>query len=262
MNTNLLAHTRVRSSASILLLAALIGSIPLYAADDKAPAKAVEQAGASKPAAGVLFNGKDLGGWKMRNEKADPTWKVVSQVALDPNDPNRLIGTGTGGGHDAVLFRAPVEHGTDIITEQSFGDCELHAEIMVAKGSNSGVYLMGRYEVQVFDSFGKPKDKITHADMGGFSSVQAPATNAAKAPGQWQTLDVVFRAPRFDAAGKKTENARFVRVTLNGEKVIEDLEVKGPTGGQISEEEKPTGPLMLQGDHGIVGYRNLTIKAR
>ncbi len=250
----------------MFLVALLAGALALGAPDDKAPnktgEKAAEKTGDKAPAGGVLFNGKDLSGWKMRNDKADPTWKVVSQVALEPNDPNKLVGTGTGGGHDAVLFRAPVAHGTDIMTEQSFGDCELRVDIMVAKGSNSGVYLMGRYEVQVFDSFGKAKDQITHADMGGIYSVQAPATNAAKAPGEWQTLEVVFRAPRFDGAGKKTESARFVRVTLNGQKVIEDLEVKGPTGGEIAAEEAPTGPLMLQGDHGIVGYRNLTIKAR
>jgi hypothetical protein len=157
------------------------------------------------------------------------------------------------------LFRAPVEHGSDLVTEQSFGDCELHIELIVPKDSNSGVYLLGQYEVQVFDSFGKPDDKLAHSDMGGIYGAKAPRTNAGKAPGEWQTLDIKFRAPRFDAAGKKTENARFLKVTLNGKQIHENVEVTGPTGAELPGGEKATGPLMLQGDHGIVAYRNIVV---
>ncbi len=206
-----------------------------------------------------LFNGKNLDGWKLRDEKLTDTWKVVSQVTLDQTDNKKLVGTGAGGPADAVLFRQPVTHGSDLLTEKTFGDCELHIEVMVPKDSNSGVYLMGQYEVQVLDSFGK-KDPPTAGDMGGIYSTAAPKVNASKPPGEWQTLDVVFRAPRFDATGKKTENARFVSVTLNGKKIHEDVEAKGPTGGQLPGGEKATGPLMLQGDHGVVAYRNITVK--
>ncbi len=223
--------------------------------------RAIAQRADSDQAAGrvVLFNGRNLDGWKLRSEPLKDTWKVVSQVALDKADPKRLVGTGHGGTRDAVLFRAPVEHGSDLLTQQSFGDCELHIELMVAKDSNSGVYLMGQYEVQVFDTFGTPDDKLAHSDMGGVYSVRAPITNASKAPGEWQTLDIVFRAPRFDAAGKKTDSARFLKVTLNGKTIYENVEVKGPTGGELPGGEKATGPLMLQGDHGVVAYRNIAI---
>jgi hypothetical protein len=227
-----------------------------------AMASAQDAKPSSAPAGGTrLFDGKSLAGWKLRTADRKDTWQVVSEVKLDASDAKKLVGRGTGGAADAVLFRAPVEHGSDIITEKAFGDCELHIEVMVPKDSNSGIYLMGQYEVQVFDSFGKPNDKVEHGDMGGIYSVKAPATNASKAPGEWQTYDIVFRAPRFDAAGKKTANAEFVRVVLNGKPVLEHVEVAKPTGGELPGGEQATGPLMLQGDHGVVAYRNITIKS-
>lgn len=208
----------------------------------------------------VLFNGKDLTGWKLRNPGAAVTWKVVSDVNLDASNPKLLVGSGQGGDAGGVLFRMPVEHGSDIMTEKEFGDCELHIEFMVPKGSNSGVYLMGRYEMQVLDSFGKPDNQLGMGDCGAIYSAKVPSVNATKAPGEWQSFDVIFRAPRFDAAGKKTENARFVKVVLNGKTIHENVEVKGGTGGEIGP-EKATGPLLLQGDHGIVAYRNISIVA-
>jgi len=247
MKTQAIQNPIVLLTTFVVLVSLLVAAPPASAGDDQKDALA-------------LFNGKDLNGWKLRTPDRKDTWKVVSKVELDKAEPKKLTGSGTGGTADAILFRQPVEHGSDIITEKSFGDCELHLELMVAKDSNSGIYFMGEYEVQVFDSFGKPDKELTFADLGGVYSVAAPKTNASKAPGEWQSVDIVFRAPRFDAAGKKTENAKFVSVTLNGKKVIENLEVKGPTGGQLSETEKPTGPLMLQGDHGVVAFRNITIK--
>lgn len=224
------------------------------------PRASAQRADGEQAAAILLFTGRSLDGWKLRSEPLKDTWKVVSQVALDQANPKQLVATGTGGARDAVLFRAPVEHGSDLFTEQSFGDCKLHIELLVAKDSNSGVYLMGQYEVQVFDSFGKPDDKLAHSDMGGIYSVKAPLTNASKPPGEWQTLDIVFRAPRCDAAGKKTENARFLKITLNGKTIHENVEVQGPTGGELPGGERTTGPLMLQGDHGVVAYRTIAIQ--
>lgn len=249
MKTQRLRNSLVLLSATLLTHALLPGANAQTADRDQTPGRV------------VLFNGRNLDGWKLRTEAHKDTWKVVAGVALDKADPKLLVGTGEGGAHDAVLFRAPVEHGSDLLTEQRFGDCRLHVELMVPKDSNSGVYLMGQYEVQVFDSFGKPDDQIAHSDIGGIYSVKAPATNASKAPGEWQALDIAFRAPRFDAAGNKTENARFTKVTLNGKTIQENVEVKGPTGGELPGGEKPTGPLMLQGDHGVVAYRNIVIES-
>jgi hypothetical protein len=214
------------------------------------------QLSAADAEAKPLFNGKDTSGWKARNPKITDCWKVVSDVALDPADAKKLAGSAGEG----VLFRAPVAHGTDIITEAEFGDCEVHVEFVVPKGSNSGVYLMGQYEVQVLDSYGRADNKLAAGDCGGIYSTKAPSTNASKAPGEWQSFDIIFRAPRFEA-GKKTQNAKFISVKHNGTEIHKDVDVPKPTGGQLDGGEKPTGPLMFQGDHGIVAFRNVTVKA-
>ena len=209
-----------------------------------------------------LFNGKDLAGWKFRQKNGSEAWKVVSDVRLDPSDPKKLLGEGEGGSDRGVLLRGAVEHGTDLISEKEFGDCELHVEFVVPQRSNSGVYLMGRYEVQILDSYGRKDDQLRPGDLGGIYITSKPSTTASKPPGQWQTFDIVFQAPRFDASGRKTQDAKFLSVKLNGTEIQKDVEVKGPTGSEISKEEKPTGPVMLQGDHGVVAFRNVRIKAR
>jgi hypothetical protein len=227
--------------------ALLIGGLASHAAD--------EVAKDGKP----LFNGKDLAGWKMKDEGGAKAWSVVGDVKLDPADPAKLVGSGKGESADkGVLFRGPIDHGSDIFTEQAFGDCELHVEFVVPKGSNSGVYLMGQYEIQIFDSHGKKE--IGPGDLGSIYSVAVAKENAAKAPGEWQTLDVVFKAPRFDANGKKTENASFVLVKLNGKTIHENVPVPNSTGGALAGGEQAKGPLMFQGDHGIVAYRNIRLK--
>jgi hypothetical protein len=129
---------------------------------------------------------------------------------------------------------------------------------------------MGRYEIQVLDSWGVEKPK--HGDCGGIYQRwdnkrkpkgfegHPPRVNASKAPGEWQTFGVVFRAPRFGADGKKTQNARFIKVVHNGQVVHENVEVTGPTRAAAFGDEKPKGPLMFQGDHGPVAYRNMRIR--
>jgi hypothetical protein len=209
----------------------------------------------------VIFNGKNLDGWKLKqdDDAHRPTWKVVSSVKLSPHDPSTLVGEGAGGEH-GVLFRQPIEHGSDIFTEQHFGDGEFKLEFMVPRGSNSGVYLMGQYEVQILDSFGKPDSELGDGDVGAIYSAAKPTSNASRAPGEWQTYHIVFRAPRFSASGEKTENAKFLSVKLNGKEIQKDVEVSGPTGGELPGGENATGPLMIQGDHGIVALRNLRFK--
>jgi hypothetical protein len=208
-----------------------------------------------------LFNGKDLAGWKLRDPKADPTWKIVSSVKVDPANSKKLVGEGNGGSADSVLLRIAAQNATDLISEKSYGDCEIHLEFFLAKESNSGVFVMGQYEVQNTDSFGIPDNKVQAGECGGIPWLKPPATNACKPPGQWQTLDIVFIAPKFDAAGKKTANARFVSIALNGKKVQENLEVPEPTGAELEGGEKPTGPLMIQGNEGVVAFRNIRITA-
>jgi len=157
-----------------------------------------------------------------------------------------------------------------LVSIQEHGDLELELEVMLPRGSNSGIYLQGRYEVQLLDSWGVQTPK--YSDIGGIYRNwenekgkiymgKAPLSNPAKAPGLWQKFKISFRAPRFDAAGNKIENARFVYVDLNGVRIHENVEVPLPTGGPIENNEKSTGPLMIQGDHGPVAIRNIKYTA-
>lgn len=209
----------------------------------------------------LLFNGKDLNGWRQTGE-----WIVAKSVSLAlPDGRKFVIAAGEG------IFVNGVNGKTvNLMSKEEFGDVEAHVEFCIPSKSNSGVYFMGRYEVQIYDSFGVAKDKYPGIECGGIYprwtqernefEGHSPRVNASKPPGEWQTFDVVFRAPRFDATGKKTENAKFVKVLHNGQLVHENVEVTGPTRASAFDDEKPTGPLYLQGDHGPVAFRNIQIK--
>lgn len=191
-------------------------------------------------------------------------WEIVGEVGLKADDPKRLESKpGTG-----VAVNGETGHTVTLMTKKEHGDVEAHVEFMMAKESNSGVYFQGRYEVQILDSWGV--EKPGYGDCGGIYQRwkdkkgydgHAPLINACLAPGEWQTLDVTYKAPRFDATGKKIANAVFVKVLLNGKVIHENVECSGPTRGSITEEDVPLGPIQLQGDHGPVAYRNITLKA-
>ncbi len=195
------------------------------------------------------FDGKSLSGWKLKYDEGSH-W-VVAEAKLDPQDPKQFSAA-SGSGH---LVNAK-GGGVDIYTEQEFGDCRLEIEVMVPRGSNSGIYFHGNYEVQVLDSFGR--ENVRASDIGGIYGAQAPRVNASKAPGEWQKFVIDFQAPRFEG-DKKVSNALFKRVELNGQILHENVEVKGVTGGNLGRGESPTGPLMFQGDHGPVAYRNIKL---
>ena len=196
------------------------------------------------------FNGKDLAGWKLRNS-AKNKW-AVGTAGVD--DKGKL--TFEPKGKELVNTASD---GSDIYTEQTFGDCVVEVEVMVPKGSNSGIYMMGRYEVQILDSYGAKK--LAMHDMGAIYSVAIPKVNACKKAGEWQKFVIDFQAPRFGGA-KKTANAIFHKVVLNDVVIHEKVELpKGVTGGALGE-EVADGPLMFQGDHGPVAFRNLRIIAK
>ena len=189
-------------------------------------------------------------------------WKAVGGVCKDPKNEEMLAWTDGAG----AIVNGPKGRTRNLFTKHEHGDVEAHVEFMVPKGSNSGVYFQGRYEIQVLDSWGVKEPR--HGDCGGIYQRwskgkgfegRPPRVNASKEPGQWQSFDVIFRAPRFDAAGKKIANAKFVKVVHNGVVVHENEEVTGPTRAAAFNDEKPTGPLMFQGDHGPVAYRNVWI---
>jgi hypothetical protein len=211
------------------------------------------------PGTRFLFDGKDLKGWKLRpgRDAKLSKWTVVSAVRPKEGVPTRLESEPGSG----ILLNGEDGRGVDLLTETPHGDCELYVEFLVSKGSNSGVYFQGQYEVQILDSFGRKDGDLKYGDCGGIYNTAPPRTNASKAPGEWQTFEVTFQAPRFDAAGKKTANARFVKVVHNGVTIHENVEVKGPTTAALGGRESPQGPLMLQGDHGPVAFRNLKLKA-
>jgi hypothetical protein len=211
----------------------------------------------------VLFDGTRFAGWRQ------PTgdWMAAKDVALNSADPAKFVVVPGQG----IAVNGAKGRTVDLITEAEFRDVELHVEFCVSKHSNSGVYVMGRYEVQIYDSHGVVQDKYPGIECGGIyprwikeQNVEghSPRVNASKPPGEWQTFDITFRAPRFDAGGQKTANARFVKVVHNGKVIHENVQLTGPTrGGPLWEDEKPTGPIRLQGDHGPVAYRNLRLKA-
>jgi hypothetical protein len=150
----------------------------------------------------------------------------------------------------------------DITTRREFGDCYVHAEFACtvdANGKsigegNSGVGMEGRYEIQILDSYGH---KANAEDCGAFYSQRAPSSNPSKKPGEWQTFDIIFRAPRFNSDNQLTERARAT-VYMNGVLVQDNQEFRGPTGIQYGElkGEVKTGPIILQGDHSPVHFRN------
>jgi Domain of Unknown Function (DUF1080) len=198
------------------------------------------------------FNGKDLSGWKLKDEKKSQ-WKAA--VVAVNETATEFIEKEGGKVVQLVNMKGG---GCDAFTEEKFGDCTVELEFMVPKGSNSGIYLMGEYEVQVLDSFGKADDKLTEGDLGAIYSAAKPKKNLAKKPGEWQTFKIEFVAPKFDG-DEKTANAKFVKVTLNGEVLHENVEMKQQTPGGLTGKEMAKGPLMFQGDHGPVAFKNIKV---
>ena len=195
-------------------------------------------------------------------------WKVVGEAMLDEDDP-RHLGSEPGSG---VIINDPPGRTRNLVTDREFGDIEAHIEFMVPEGSNSGVKFNGLYEVQIYDSYGEPE--VDASDNGGvypraellpryhhIDEGFPPRVNASRPPGQWQSLEIVFRSPRFDESGKKVANARFERVVLNGEVIHEDLHVPYPTGhAWRTRDEVARGPLLLQADHGPVAFRTIRVR--
>jgi hypothetical protein len=201
------------------------------------------------------FNGENLDGWKLKGDEQKSKW-TVGIAKMSEDNPRELLVTPADGKGEMVNAKG---HGVDIYSEAEFGDCVVTLEVMVPKGSNSGIYLMGNYEIQILDSFGK--DKVGAGDIGGLYGRSAPKVNASKPPGEWQTFEIDFTAPKFEN-DKKVGNARFNQIKLNGQVIQENVELDKPTGGSLGRGEAATGPLMFQGNHGPVVYRNIRIAVK
>lgn len=167
-----------------------------------------------------LFNGTDLGGWKAMGEKNQ--WIVEDGVLKSP------------------------ESGANLVSEQEFQDFKLHVEFKVPPGSNSGIYLRGRYEVQITDDYGSEPNSHLFGGIYGFLTPNEMAANPAS---DWQTYDISL-------------NGRRVTVVANGKTIIADQNIPGITGGALDSNEGEPGPFMIQGDHGPISFRKFVVTPR
>jgi len=200
-------------------------------------------------------------------------WHRTSSVTLTSSNKRQLSSEPSRG---PILVNGTVGKARDLVTKEKYRDVEFHCEFLLGERSNSGVKFAGHYEIQLFDSYGKPSDQLTGSDCGGvyprgeplpsyhtLDRGSPPRVNACKKAGEWQTLDITFRAPRFGLNGIKTEDARFVNVVLNGQVIQKDIELKYPTGSAWRKsKEVPEGPILLQGDHGPVAFRNVKVRPK
>lgn len=174
----------------------------------------------------LLFNGKDLTGWKPRHADARQSWSAQNGMLVN--------------------VVSEKEHGTDLVSNDKFKNFTVRYEYMIPKGANSGFYLRGRYEIQILDDFlsGRP----TANGNGSLYNVKAPTMFATRAPGQWQQVEATIRGDR-------------VTVTLNNTKILDEVQIDRATGGELDSNLSEPGPIMLQGDHGSVAFRRIRIKS-
>ena len=207
----------------------------------------------------VLFNGRDLKDWMVKGKDKQKSKWVVGTAGVSSENPKLLVNKGGEG--EMINLAGQHKDSIDIYSKAKFGDCRIELQLMVPEGSNSGIYAMGEYEIQVLDSWGRVK--MGAGDMGAIYGASPPRVNACKRPGQWQRYIIDFKAPRFDASGKKIagKDAEFVKIELNGQLLHENIKMeKGSTGSALVGKEAPTGPLMFQGNHGPVAFRNIIVK--
>jgi hypothetical protein len=166
-----------------------------------------------------LFNGTSMDAWDVQDKSKPSGWSIV----------------------DGAMTNTP--HANNLVSKQKFQDYKIHAEYKLEQNSNSGIYIRGRYELQVLDDFGKPPDEHSHMAVYAW---HAPLVNASKPVGEWQTMDATI-------VGNK------VTVTLNGQKVQDNSTLEAITGGALDANESEPGPVMIQGDHEKVTYRKVTV---
>jgi len=194
-------------------------------------------------------------------------WSIAGDVQASLTDKNVFrITSGKG-----VLVNQPTENAKEnLFTNLAHGDLDIEFDFMMAKGSNSGIYLQSRYEVQLLDSWGillpqsgdvggiyERWDESRPEGQKGYEG-HAPRQNVSRAPGLWQHLKISFQAPRFES-GKKTINAKMLRVELNGVLIQENVDLSGPTRASSANNEVPEAAIMIQGDHGPVAFRNMAV---
>jgi uncharacterized protein len=173
----------------------------------------------------LLFNGKDLTGWKLRDPEGRKSWSVQNGMLVN-----------------VVTDK---EHGTDLVSDNKFKDFTVRYEYMIPSRANSGFYLRGRYEIQIMDDFLTVRPEATGS--GALYNVKAPAAVVSRAPGEWQQVEATMRGDK-------------VTVVLNGTKIHDEVKIERATGGELDKNLGDPGAIMLQGDHGSVAFRRIRVK--
>ncbi len=166
-----------------------------------------------------LFNGTSLDNWRLQHKDRPSGWAVAGGVMSNQPSANNLI------------------------SKDTFKDFRIDAEYKLEKGSNSGIYLRGRYELQVLDDYGQPTESHGHMSLYSWA---APRVNASRPAGEWQVMQATIVGNRLS-------------VTLNGQKVHDNTTIQAITGGALDADESAPGPIMIQGDHGKVSFRKLVV---
>jgi hypothetical protein len=166
-----------------------------------------------------LFNGRDLSNWEYQQNSSENQWHAVDKVMVNQ------------------------KAGWNILTKQKFKDYKLRVDVKVPSHGNSGIYVNGRYEVQVEDGYGK---EASEGSIGAIYGRAVPTSNPSRPAGEWQTFEITF----VDY---------WATVTLNGTTIVDNVLIEGITGGALDSNESEPGPIMLQGDHGPIEYRNVVL---
>lgn len=218
-----------------------------------------------------LLNGKNMEGWEHVPNSGEGGWTATPAVIWDESDETApLKGAYVSGDRIVNTIEAPKKTASDLVSTRKFGDMEIYLEFLVADRSNSGVYVHGLYEVQVLSSYGKESVSATSIcgsiyDFdkqvdGEWVGAVPPVVRAERPSGQWQSFHIHFQAPRFDDDGNKISNAKFIRVLHNGVLIQENVERKAKTRAAMKIPEAPDNPIMLQGNHGPIAYRNIYVR--
>lgn len=168
----------------------------------------------------ALFDGKTMDAWGVQHKQNPMNWTVADGV-----------------------MSSPEKQGNNLVSKEKFQDFKVQAEYAIAKGSNGGIYLRGRYEMQLLEDAGQPVNLQSHMSIYGRT---APAVNASKPADEWQTVEIIVVGNR-------------VSVMLNGQKLHDNSVIEGITGGALDANETEPGPIMLQGDHGKVSFRKVIV---
>ena len=218
-----------------------------------------------------LLNGRNLDGWQLVDSTKKGQW-VVTKGVIWGGTANPTLLTALPGAGDRIVNTGvdPKGNASNMYTTEKFGDVEVYVEFMVAAHSNSGFFMHGLYETQIWDSWGfTPRldtdrcGAMYHYDGGPIDGIDGgivPKVRADRPPGQWQSFHYWFQAPRFDASGKRIAPAKFLRILHNGQLIHENVERLGPTTASMKVPEAATNPIMLQGDHGAVAFRNIYVR--